>query len=97
MKIEKTEFCKRGFGTMTAALFRNPAAPSDQNGWDYVEIIYPSESDYQRSCGGLTPQDAKKLIGKRVSEIKGLGFQVLRGKWHSPTISPNGKITRLIC
>lgn len=48
--VKKHQNCKRGFGSMTAALYKD-----SQNNWDYIEVIYPTNSDYQRDCQALTP------------------------------------------
>src|SRR3989338_5823390 len=100
MKIEKVERCKRGYGSMTVALFRTEKSLPNCNGWDYVEVVYPADSDYQRDMRALSNEDAQKMIGKEVSEISSLGFQILGGvgwKWHTPKISPSGEIISLIC
>ena len=100
MKIEKVKRCKRGYGSMTAALYKTKKSPRNCNGWDYVEVAYPTDSDYQRDVRALSDEDAQKLINKKIFEIPALGFQILGGvgqKWHTPKISPEGEIISLIC
>ncbi len=78
---------------MTAALFKD-----EKNKWDYVEVIYASDSDYQKGCQALYFEDADKLIGMHIDEIKELEWcQVLRSKWHTAKINSDGRITSLIC
>lgn len=92
--IEKVEDCKRGFGRMTAALFRNPDAPKQQSGWDYVEVTCPTKSEYQRDSQSLSDKDAKSLVGMRLKDIP---FMVHAQKWHRCHIDQNGNITSLKC
>ncbi|MHA1558491.1 MAG: hypothetical protein ACTSXG_01595 [Alphaproteobacteria bacterium] len=95
-KIERTQNFSRGYGRMTVALFRSENCPMNCNGWDYVEVIYPTTSGHQRACHDLETEDARKLIGADVNDIKALGFYILGGKWHTPKISKKGVITSLI-
>ena len=95
-KIIKTQYCSRGYGSMTAALFQTEQ--SKYNGWDYVEVVYDTHSGYQRDCCALSAKDAKSLIGKTIEEIeKNDKFRVLSGKWHRPEIDENGNIISLKC
>ncbi len=91
--IEKFEHNKRGYGSMTAALFKKKDGT-----WDYVEVIQPTNSEYQRDVHSISDEMAQQLIGKTLDEIKEMeGIHVQRSKWHCPTISPEGKIISLRC
>lgn len=91
--VKKHEYCRRGFGSMTAALYKN-----NENQWDYIEVIYPYDGEYQRGCQALDKKDADKLIGMNIKDIKKAEWvRVLRGKWHEAKISPDGEILSLIC
>jgi len=96
-KIIKTQNCKRGYGTMTAALYRTKIK-NKYNGWDYFEVVYDTHSGYQRDCCALSVKDAKSLIGKTIEEIEiNEKFRVLSGKWHRPDIDETGNIVSLKC
>lgn len=95
--VEKVEENKRGYGFVSMAIFRNPDAPEQQHGWDYVEVTYPDTNGYQSGVRSLTERDAQSLLGKRVNEIKDMGFRILKNKFHFPEISEKGNITSLLC
>ncbi len=92
VRILKVSSHKRGFGSMTAAIFKV------LGGWDYIEVVYPNNSEYQRDQIGLDDEDANSLVGKTIREIKNEGkFHILCGHFHSYKFNDEGNITSLIC
>lgn len=83
MIITATKVMKRGFGTATKAIYGEGIQ-------EYVEVVYPTSSEYQRDCVALDAEDASKLLGRDTSEINGLGFSVLRGHWYHVYTFENG-------
>ena len=95
-KIEKVQNINRGYGSCTIALFKSENSPRNCNGWNYVEIVDgDGVPEYQRGCRCLDEREAASLVGKTIQELEE-NYTVLRGKWHYPTISPEGEILSLL-
>jgi len=74
--ISKVEYRKRGFGSMTAAMFRD-----EKGRWDYVEVVHSDRGGGQMDTSGLRNQDAWGLIGLNPHEKVPQKFEVLKSKF----------------
>jgi hypothetical protein len=90
-KIIKSSNYKRGFGSMTAAIFETI------NGFDYLEVVCSNNSDFQRDQQAI--DNPNSLVGKTVDEImKDPKFRVVssHGHFHRTGFDKEGNIISLI-
>ena len=78
---------------MTAAIFVN-----NVNNFNYIEVVYYNESDYQRAQCALDNKDAESLVGKTTEEVRNdLRFRIVssHGHFHRAQFDESGNIIEL--